>query len=143
MSALDGRWSTRLLLIAVALGLVLMHHLAAAHQHSPGAALEGGAATEQGAPASGATLDPPPMPASAPAAMLHVHPDGHHDTVSAAFHSCLAVLAAMVVLVAPPVLARTLAAIHPPCSARRVARRAPVRGPPTPRRLSRLQVLRL
>lgn len=161
-----GQWTGErvlraLLMLALAAGLVLMHHVVGAHQHAPDqpAAQPAGPAAAHGSsahsPPAGApvALDAsarvPGTEATAlqhsSAAALHVHHDqAGHDDMAAALHLCLAVLAA----------AFALALLHLATGRRfDLERERPARTPrrphrgrpplPVPLRLAHLQILRL
>jgi hypothetical protein len=125
----------RLLFLAVTVGLVLMHHVVAAHQHA------------DDLPVAPATATAGPVtPASAPAAALHVHGEhGEHGepagSVVDVLHACLAMLVTAVVVVAALfVLGWAPERVVPRGLP---ATRVPSRGLPVPLVLARLQVLRL
>ena len=137
-------WASRLVLLAVALGLVAMHHLVAGHQHSmPGPT---GLATAATAMAVAPNQAGPPRtlpgahPSPGPAALLHQHPDGHDMSMS--MHMCLAVLAAVALLMALVLIAAGWRPT-PRRSRPHAAASAGPRAPPGPRRLAQLQVLRV
>lgn len=132
----------RLLLIAVGLALVLMHHLVGAHQHTPSTPTPG---VESSAHGHGHGHDPAAVGAPSPAAALHVHhEDGGHD-VAAMLHDCLAVLAAAAALALVLWLLRGGVLLardgsRPAATVRKVRSRPPA---PVPVLLAQLQVLRL
>lgn len=161
----SGEWARHLALLAVALGLVLMHHVVGAHQHSPSdpippttsahAAHGGGSSSPtadvplQGAagPAAEPDLDGArtTVEVASPTALLHNHPDPNgHDPLGALLHMCLAAL------VAAAVLALTLALVVVSWRPARVTGTSALLSggpaahpPPVPSRLAQLQVLRL
>jgi len=143
-TTLLGRWCGRLALLVAALGLVLMHHVVGAHQHTTAdTGADGRSPTaHDGISHETATVARPESASSA--ALLHDHTnEGGHDHAGSLLHLCLAALigaAALLALVLVtswyrfesqfPVGGRSAAAIVP-------------RAPPTPTRLAQLQVLRL
>ncbi|WP_433786871.1 hypothetical protein ACQPX6_08515 [Actinomycetospora sp. CA-101289] len=161
-------WTGRLALLVAALGLVLMHHVVGAHQHTTadtGAVATGHATAAPGGTSAssiqrGATADglPPtahdgishetatvPATGSASsAALLHDHTDkGGHDHASSLLHMCLAALIGVAALLAL-VLVAALGRLESATSVgARVAPAIVPRAPPTPTRLAQLQVLRL
>lgn len=164
-----GWWAGRLALLAVALGLVLMHHVVGAHQHSgsdvtlTGSAPLTSVADDREVPPgghhgigdavahAGAGQDDVtghgalPATFSAGAALLHRHPDGNgHDPAGALLHLCLVALVGAAVLLLVLVLVALWWRTPPRRSARDVvgSMSAP-RAPPTSSRLAELQVLRL
>jgi Family of unknown function (DUF6153) len=142
---LGGLWM-RLLFAVVALGVVLMHHVVGAHQHSESASVAPAHVTSAAEPVGG-------LPATghaaveamtaAPAAMLHVHHDGGDQAATMLTHACLAILAAIASLLVLLVLALWRPQPLLARSGQRLIARVPTRGPPVPRRLAQLQVLRL
>lgn len=142
------RW---VLVLGVIAALAVMHHVVGAHQHGPTtpAPVVEASHGATGSPHGAATTPADGSPSSA--ANLHVHGVGdHHATpdgdggVLLLLHTCLAVLGAVAAAVAlglvalrsrpgglpAPVTWSTAASAVPP-------------APPVPRRLARLQVLRL
>lgn len=125
-------WAVRAAFLLLALGLVLMHHVVGAHQHR---AVD---PAPVGPVAVGA-----PSTSAAPTALLHVHHDDGDDAVAMLEHLCLGLLTAAVTLVAVLMFLGIPTTRTGAGSGRRVPRAAPARGPPLPRRLSQLQVLRV
>ena len=124
-------WGVRAACLLAALGLVLMHHVIGAHQHQ---------AADPPAPVGAASAV---QPSAAPTALLHVHHGDGDDAAAMLEDVCLGLLAASVVLIAVMVF---LGVPRPGAGAgagRRIPRDVPARGPPLPRRLSQLQVLRV
>lgn len=167
-TALLATWTGRLALLVAALGLVLMHHVVGAHQHTTtdtGAVAAGHATVGTGGTSAssvehgaGADRHPPtahdaighatamvPGPESASsAALLHDHAhEGDHDHDSSLLHMCLAALIGAAALLA---LVLVTSWYHfesqAPVGGRGAAATVP-RAPPTPTRLAQLQVLRL
>ena len=141
--------SAKLLFAMVALSIVLMHHLVAAHEHVGSATSRAPATQMLVAPSAHASHDQELVehageePASAgPTAALHVHHQGGDHGATMLLHACLAVLAALAALV----LLLVLMVWRPSSLAGLLMRGAlpgvPVRGPPVPCRLAQLQVLR-
>ena len=161
---LDG-WPSRVALLLTAIGLVLMHHVVGAHQHSPSDALSleptahsahaDGLSTPMFANVGQATAAPgadlrahdarPAAQTANPTALLHLHPDpGGHDHLGALLHMCLVALAAAVVVLL------ALALVATGWQFDRVKGTTDLRWsgptahpPPVPARLAQLQVLRL
>lgn len=139
-------WVRGLLLFALAVGIVVMHHVAGAQQHSP----DHTPAAGQVAVASAANrADSGASPASSNTATapvgtveLQAHPaDG--GKMSMLGHLCLAVLAGLAAITA-----LLLSALSGRPEGSRPRFSVPIawtssRAPPTPRRLAQLQVLRL
>jgi hypothetical protein len=166
---LAGSWCGRLALLVIALGLVLMHHVVGAHQHSAPDAPPSDASphsfVDQRAPAAdghqhggdalaqigGADLHglgpapPGGVFATGSAALLHHHPDQNgHDHAGSLLHLCLVAL----VGAASFVLVLVLVALwwRPPSlriGTEGVAPATAPRAPPASSRQARLQVLRL
>ena len=145
-------WMHQAVLLGLAIGLVVMHHLVGAHAHAPtshaGAAPHGleqdHAAT---APAGLVALpalppDAPPDEASPNEAQLHQPPAGGAGGTAMMLHLCVAVVGAALVLAALALVASSgsARALAPVGSLRWSA---PSRAPPVPRRLAQLQVLRV
>lgn len=134
----------RLALLVLALGLVLMHHFVAAHQHTPSSAQSSttpGTLTAASADAASAARSVVP-----PAPLLHLHePGGHPGPVDVLTHDCPALLDAAALLLALVLLAVVALAVRPGGTASGTSPptgpRAP--APPTSQRLARLQVLRV
>lgn len=132
----------------VALSVVLMHHVVGAHEHTESAATPTTpmvAAATPGASHGGGLVEhavEEPAPAG-PTAMLHVHHQGGDHGMAMLLHACWAVLAALAALL----LLLVLVLWRPDSFAGLLVRGAfpdvPARGPPVPRRLAQLQVLRL
>jgi hypothetical protein len=167
-TTLRATWIGRLALLVAALGLVLMHHVVGAHQHtttdpgaiatahpavavagSPAPSVEHGAGTDAHSPTVHDEIGPDgaPVPgteSASSAALLHDHPDeGGHDRGSSLLHMCLAALlsaAALLVLVLVASLGRS--GSRATVGGRDAVAIVP-RAPPTPTRLAQLQVLRL
>jgi hypothetical protein len=168
-TTLLGRWCGRLALLVAALGLVLMHHVVGAHQHStadtgaiaadhvPAAAggtsvpsVEHGAAVHGHSPTAHEAISPdaatvaPGLNSASSAALLHDHTDkGGHEHAGSLLHMCLAALmgaAAFLVLVLVAVRCRFEGQAP---GGGRVSTAIVPRAPPTPTRLAELQVLRL
>jgi hypothetical protein len=142
----------KLLFALVALSIVLMHHMVAAHEHVESAPAQPAtppmlmvAAGTPGAPHDeGLVKHAVEEPAAAgPAAMLHVHHQGGAHEATMLLHACLAVLAALVALLLLIVLALWRPGTFAGLLVRGALPDVPVRGPPVPRRLAQLQVLRL
>ena len=154
-----------------ALGLVLMHHVVGAHQHSiadasaatapafgeaasaPSPAVEHGEAHDDHGPAhaaqnraavsadQGADVA---VGSSSPAALLHHHSGGDgHDHVGSLLHMCLAALVGAAILLILLVAASWWPHDGRPALSGLVAAAAVPRAPPTTSRLATLQVLRL
>jgi hypothetical protein len=161
-------WWGRLALLAVALGLVLMHHVVGAHQHSgpsapqpapvahsvvePGAAPptahhDHGSTPEDGVASEPTMSDETPSNglAESSAAVLHHHPDGSgHDHSGALLHMCLvALLGAAVLLLVLVLVASWWRLPRNGTSQRALTASAEPRAPPTSSRLAELQLLRL
>lgn len=124
-------WVVRAACLLAALGLILMHHVIGAHQHR---------ATDPVPVASAATAG---QPSATPTALLHVHHGDGDDAVAMLEDVCLGLLAAAVVLIAVMVFLGVPRTMADAGSGRRIPRAVPARGPPLPRRLSQLQVLRV
>jgi len=164
-------WWSRAALLCLALGLVLMHHLVGAHQHSDPApavmtssllpsqttdhlAHGVGRTSEAGAaPAHGVVAASSPSveqagvaalaTATGPTALLHEHHHGDdHSAVSMLLHMCLAVLAAAAFLVLA-LVAWWWRALPAAGHAVHLVVTVVPRAPPVSARLARLQVLRL
>jgi hypothetical protein len=144
--------SAKLLFAMVALSIVLMHHVVAAHEHVAPANVETAAqathvvdTTSPSDPlALGLVERAGEEPASAgPAAMLHVHHQGGDHGASMLLHACLAVLAALAAVLVLLVLVLWRPWSFAGLLMRGAVPEVPVRGPPVPRRLAQLQVLRL
>ncbi|WP_345423992.1 DUF6153 family protein [Actinomycetospora chlora] len=159
-----GGWCGRVALLVIALGLVLMHHVVSAHQHSvpdiATAVASTHASMDQSAPAAGGhrhgvdaaspalqgvTSTPPDaVPVTGSAALLHQHPDENgHDHAGSLLHLCLVALVGAAVFLLVLVL---VALWWRPPSRRRTESPAPAtatRAPPASSRLAELQVLRL
>ncbi|MFC5136760.1 DUF6153 family protein [Actinomycetospora rhizophila] len=161
-------WSGRLALLAIAVGLVLMHHVVGAHQHTgedspqfgpavpsvvtPGGTLQSADHDHGSAPGNGVASDPAMthetqsgLPVESGAAFLHRHADGGgHDHSDSLLHMCL------VALIGAAIFAFLLVLV---ASWWRMTPRAPIapghtsaaepRAPPTSSRLAELQLLRL
>lgn len=163
-------WTGRLALLAIALGLVLMHHVVGAHQHaSPSPPPAGPVAhpvSEPGpasptahhhhdlSPAPGNTLggehagDHDPQAGGfveSSAAVLHHHPDGSdHDHAGSLLHMCLVALLGAATLVLVLVLVASWWRLPRSGIAERGrTASAEPRAPPTSSRLAELQLLRL
>ncbi|MDD7968054.1 DUF6153 family protein [Actinomycetospora lemnae] len=160
-----GSWCGRLALLVVALGLVLMHHVVGAHQHStpdvasppmPAPAVVGHAAPStsehhhggDAVPSAGVDqhgTTPDGMSTASSAALLHHHPDeGGHDHAGSLLHLCLVALVGGAAFL----LVLVLVALwwRPPPRRVGPAGGAPAtapRAPPASSRLAELQVLRL
>ena len=131
----------RLLLMAVGLALVLMHHLVGAHQHTPSMSAIG----VESSGMTGHSHDPAAVGApDSTAAALHVHhPEGGHD-MAAMLHDCLAVLAAAAALALVLWLLRGGIAVDFSRTGTTTVRPRTSRPPaPVPVVLAQLQVLRL
>jgi Family of unknown function (DUF6153) len=163
-------WSGRLALLAIALGLVLMHHVVGAHQHaSPGPPQGGPVAhlmAEHGAAPTIAHHDHSPAPGpkaavgseqargpgpqvstvvQSSAAVLHPHPDGSgHNHSGSLLHMCLvALLGAAILLLVLVLLASWWRLPQRGNAERGRTAAAEPRAPPTSSRLAELQLLRL
>jgi hypothetical protein len=163
---LPGTWYGRLALLVIALGLVLMHHVVGAHQHSAPdvapaahlsaalaappagehrhgghAAAQDGSAGEHGVPSE----TPDAMPDTGSAALLHHHPDENgHDHAGALLHMCLVALVGAAVFLLVLVLVALWWRPPPPhIAAGGVAPATAPRAPPASSRQAELQVLRL
>lgn len=164
-----SNWYGRLALLAVALGLVLMHHVVGAHQHSTedvassqesnhslvdqdappkgghqhgGASAPGvGDAEEHGS----APVSADGMTATGSAAVLHYHPDENgHDHHWSLLHMCLvAVVGAAVFLLVLVLVALWWRPAPPRTATGGVAPATAPRVPPASLRQAELQVLRL
>ena len=153
------RWAQRAGVVLVAIAIVALHHLVAAHQHS-------GGDESRAMPDAGplATLVEPPGPASvslpsadparpqgtpAGVAKLHVHPapgsDGHDPTGGTVLLALsLAAIAAAVALVVTLAMVSAAASGLPRLQrSRYMPRRGAARPPPRALRLAQLQVLRV
>ena len=160
---LDG-WPSRMALLLTAIGLVLMHHVVGAHQHSPSDAfpLEHAAHSAQAiglafpnfadvhaSPEPGADLRAhdagPAAQATNPTALLHLHPDPDgHDHLGALLHMCLVALAAAAVVLLALALVATGWQFDRVRDTANLGSRGPTaHPPPVPLRLAQLQVLRL
>lgn len=173
-NAVSGRvltsWSGRLALLVIALGLVLMHHVVGAHQHtSPTPPQAGPAAHAMAEPAAAPPTahhdhGPTPGPAAAvggeqpsatgtqagvlvqsSAAVLHHHPDGGgHDHSGSLLHMCLVALLGAAILLLVLVLVASWWRLPRSGTAQRGRpAAAEPRAPPTSSRLAELQLLRL
>jgi hypothetical protein len=137
----------------LALSVVLMHHLVAAHQHvDPGVGAPAGPPAMMAHVVAPADVDVYPLPdehageglaLGSPAAMLHVHHGSGGDDASMFLHACPAVLAALAALLLLLVAVWWRTGSIPRLVAHAAGVQRPVRGPPAPRRLAELQVLRL
>ncbi|MFC5138322.1 hypothetical protein ACFPK1_08790 [Actinomycetospora rhizophila] len=160
-SLVPGSWSGRLALLVIALGLVLMHHVVGAHQHSAADVAPSGAAApslaapdapgehQHAGPArpDGPVVDPHVgmTAVASSAALLHRHPDENgHDHAGSLVHLCLVALVGAVVLLLLLVIValwRRAAPLRP--GAGDVAPATAPRAPPASSRQAELQVLRL
>lgn len=167
---LSSSWPGRLALLAVALGLVLMHHVVGTHQHSaPDVAPAGASAhslidlkavspsghhdTVGGPTPQASSAVGPPVAHGPPAglsdtgtaALLHHHPDEDgHGHGGALLHMCLAALVGAAVLLLALVLVASRGRFPPRLAAQGLATRSTLpRDPPTSSRLAELQILRL
>lgn len=155
MPTVAATWTRRVLLLGLAIGVVVMHHLVGSHQHDqPGVS---------GAPSAAVVAAGPGLPAPAPDVTHAAHPAHessapspsvggaavHHqdggDPAGAMvlLHLCLAVLGAALMLGALAVVASWW---RPPREHRHVSRVGVAslwRPPPVPERLALLQILRL
>jgi hypothetical protein len=162
-------WTGRVALLVAALGLVLMHHVVGAHQHStpdtdamaadhtPAAAdststlaVEHGAGAHGHSAATQEAVGPdvgsvvPGVDSASSAALLHDHTDeGGHDHGSSLLHLCLAALGGAVAFLALVLVASWFRFESQAMVGGRVAPAIAPRAPPTPMRLAELQVLRL
>ena len=160
---LDG-WPSRVALLLTAIGLVLMHHVVGAHQHSPSDAipLELAAHSAQAdglsspilasvghtSPKPGADLKAhdaaPAAQAENSTALLHLHPDpSGHDHLGALLHMCLVALAAAAALLALALVATGWQFDRVKGTTNLWSRGPTAHPPPVPSRLAQLQVLRL
>lgn len=139
------RWTRRLALIAVGLGLVLMHHVVGAHQHTPTEPVPGWLAGVEATATAGHGSDPAPGSPHSPAAALHVHhEDGGHDMAAMLLHDCLAVLGAAALVLVLWLLRGTVSLVRDVRSVVPAVRPGRSRPPaPVPVLLAQLQVLRL
>ena len=139
-------------LLGLAIGLVVMHHLVGAHAHAPtqhsGAAPHVLAQGHAAAALAGLVAlralptDAPVDEASPQEAQLHQRPTGGAGGMAMMLHLCVAVLGAALVLAALAVIASSGSArALAPFGSLRLS--APSRAPPIPRRLAQLQVLRV
>ena len=164
-------WPGRLALLAIALGLVLMHHVVSAHQHASPSPPQSGLVTHSVA-APGAAPPPTahhdhdlgPAPAAgfgseqtmghdtragvlvdSSAAVLHRHPDGSgHDHSWSLLHVCFVALLGAAILLLVLVLFASWWRLPPRATAQRgLTASAEPRAPPTSARLAELQLLRL
>ena len=164
-SRLLDRWPSRVALLLTAIGLVLMHHVVGAHQHSPSDAISRETAAHSAhaeapsspmfanvgyaAPGAGADLlahDARQAAQTAnPTALLHLHPDpGGHDHLGALLHMCLVALAAAAVVLLALALVATRWRFDLVKGTTDLWSRGPTaHPPPVPSRLAQLQVLRL
>jgi Family of unknown function (DUF6153) len=158
-------WPGRLLLLAIAIGVVLMHHVVGAHQHSapdvpPSDASAQSLVARTAPPAAGHhhgtdamaranavdqhRVIPAGMSATGSAALLHQHPDENgHDHAGALLHVCLAALVGAAVVLLVLVLVARWWRTPPVRLGRGVVPTTAPRAPPAPARLAELQVLRL
>ncbi|MDD7942704.1 DUF6153 family protein [Actinomycetospora lutea] len=166
---LPGTWYGRLGLLVIALGLVLMHHVVGAHQHSApdvapaaasahlsaaqsapttgghhhggDAAAQDGSAGEHGVPSE----TPDAMPDKGSAALLHHHSDENgHDHAGSLLHMCLVALVGAAVFLLVLVLVALWWWPPPPRLDTETVAPAPTpRAPPASLRQAELQVLRL
>lgn len=162
-------WSGRLALLAIALGLVLMHHVVGAHQHaSPGPPQAGPGAHSVTGPGAAPPIahhdhgSPAPEAASgseqarghdtqagvaveSSSAVLHHHPDGSgHDHSGSLLHLCLVALLGAAILLLVLVLVASWWRLPRRGTAERcLTASAEPRAPPTSSRLAELQLLRL
>ncbi|WP_133251800.1 DUF6153 family protein [Actinomycetospora cinnamomea] len=135
----------RLLLLAVALGLVLMHHVVGAHQHTAAeVAVTAAPSAHPGGEHPAAHEAQPGMTVASSAALLHHHPDGGgHDHADSLLHLCLVALVGAAVVLLTLVLAAAWWRSPARPSAQGARWAAAPRAPPTSSRLAELQVLRL
>jgi hypothetical protein len=159
-------WRRRLVVFALGLGVVVMHHVVGAHQNGagPNAVAEAESATAEGGVfsllgsaqpvmamtgshtgSSGLTLDGVDAGATTEThsreGLESVH-DDHGMGISMLMHLCLAVLGATLVLLALVLFALWWRADRRPASPPWPTG-SPSRAPPVPERLAQLQVLRL
>lgn len=161
---LDG-WPSRVALLLTAIGLVLMHHVVGAHQHSPsdaiplelaahsaqadGLASPNFASVGHTSPEPGADLQAhdaePAAQAENPTALLHLHPDpSGQDHLGALLHMCLVALAAAAVVLLVLALVAMGWRFDLVKGTTDLWSRGPTaHPPPVPSRLAQLQVLRL
>jgi hypothetical protein len=166
---LPATWYGRLALLVVALGVVLMHHVVGAHQHSapdvvPAAVSAHSSAAPSAPPTGGhhhggdatAQADsvgehgvpsetPNAVPDTGGAALLHHHPDENgHDHAGSLLHMCLVALVGAAVFLLVLVLVALWWRPPPPRrDTEGVARATAPRAPPASSRQAELQVLRL
>ncbi len=135
-------WAERLLLIGLAIGLVVMHHLVGAHQHQTVHQVTGGLSGVAAISSTGHGADHDPTALERGTAQLQQQPAGDPEGMVTMLHLCLAVLAAALVLTGL-VLGTLRRADRFGSSRSRVSSWEPSRAPPVPVRLAHLQVLRL
>jgi hypothetical protein len=136
--------SGRLALLVAALGLVLMHHVVGAHQHSTADSVPTAVSSTPVPSGEHGAHAPAPDPTSS-AALLHDHPDeGGHDHAGSLLHLCLAALVGVTAVLALVLVASWCRRSGGRATTGgRVATALVPRAPPTPTRLAALQVLRL
>lgn len=166
---LPASWCGRLALLAIALGLVLMHHVVGAHQHSapdislpavsspvdtaqnasPLAGHDHGGDVAAPHAASGqhglAPAPPDGVPTTSGAALLHQHQDENgHDHAGSLLHMCLvALVGASVFLLVLVLVALWWRPPPPRLGTQGVIPSMAPRAPPASSRLAELQILRL
>lgn len=166
---LPGSWCGRLALLGIALGLVLMHHVVGAHQHSapdvaPPAVPSLAVMHQNASPTAGhdhggdvaaphgasGQHEPAPAPAdglstTSGAALLHQHQDENgHDHAGSLLHMCLVALVGAAVFLLVLVLVALWWRPPPPrLGAQGVVLSMAPRAPPASLRLAELQILRL
>ena len=138
----------KLLFVVVALSIIAMHHVVGAHEHTESAAAQPTpmvAAATSGVPHGGGLVEHAveELAPAGPAAMLHVHHEGGDHGATMLLHACLAVLAALAALLVLLVLVLWRPGSPAGLLMRGALPDVPARGPPVPRRLAQLQVLRL
>ena len=156
--ALRGRLqgaSAKLLFAVVVLSIVLMHHVVAAHEHVEPAAVETAAAESAAqamhlidavsphGPRAQELVEYANEASAGPAAMLHVHHQGGDHGATMLLHACLAVLAALAALLVLLVLVLWRPGTFVGLLRGGALPDVPLRGPPVPRRVAQLQILRL
>ena len=142
--------SAKLLFAVVVLSIVLMHHVVAAHEHVEPAAVEPAAqamhlidAVSPHGPRAQELVEYANEASAGPAAMLHVHHQGGDHGATMLLHACLAVLAALAALLALLVLVLWRPGTFVGLLRGGALPDVPLRGPPVPRRVAQLQILRL
>ena len=155
MSTVAATWARRVLLLGLAIGVVVMHHLVGSHQHdrsavadAPTAAVAAAASDPTAPPTGGAHAAhaahegsvPSPSDGGVPA---HHQDGGDPAGVMVLLHMCLAVLGAALMLVALVFVVSWWRAPREHRSALRLGVASLWRPPPVPQRLAQLQILRL